>query len=74
MGKIEKDAMAIKTEKKIIKFAWLSIAMGIIMLVLGNIFDGNPVVDFMRGALPWILLGLMFLFAILYLSKDENAN
>lgn len=72
MEKIEKDAMAVKAEKKIIKFAWISIVLGVIVIILGNIFEGNPVIDFINGALPWILLGLMLLFAMLYLNEEEN--
>lgn len=72
MDKIEKDAMAVKAEKKVIKFAWVAIVLGIIMLVLGNIFEGNPFVDFINGALPWVLFGLMLLFSILYLNKDDK--
>lgn len=72
MDKIEKDAMAVKAEKKVIKFAWMAIVLGIIMLVLGNIFEGNPFVDFINGALPWVLFGLMLLFSILYLNKDDK--
>lgn len=72
MEKIERDAMAVKSEKKIIKFAWGSIVLGTVMLVLGNLFRGNPFIDFINGALPWVLLGLMFLFAILYLNKEEK--
>lgn len=36
-------------------------------------FEGNPLIDFMNGALPWVLLGLMLLLAILYLNKEEKA-
>lgn len=72
--KIEKDTMTVKVEKRIIKYAWISIILGVIMLVLGNIFKGNPFIDFLNGALPWVLLALMFLFAILYLDKVEKKN
>ena len=72
MEKIEKDAMAVKVEKKIIKFAWISIVLGVIVIILGNIFEDNPVIDFINGALPWILLGLMLLFAMLYLNKENR--
>ena len=41
-------------------------------MILGEIIEGNPFIDFMNGALPWILLGLMLLFAILYLNKEEK--
>ena len=74
MKKIEKDANAVKAEKNIIKFAWLSIVIGTILIILGEIFEGNPLIDFMNGALPWILLGLMLLFALLYLNKEEKNN
>ena len=72
MEKIEKDTFAIQREKKIIRFAWISIALGIIMLVIGNVFDGNPVIDFIEGALPWMLLALTILFEILYLNKEDR--
>ena len=44
------------------------------MIILGNVFDGNPFIDFISAALPWVLLGLMVLFAILYLNKFDNAD
>ena len=72
LKKVERDAAAAKAEKKIIKFAWISIVIGTILIILGEILEGNPFIDFMNGALPWVLLGLMFLFAILYLNKEEK--
>ncbi len=72
MKKIERDVIVVKTEKKIIKFAWMSIVIGFIMLLLRNIFKGNAFVDFINGALPWLLLSLMFLFTILYLNEEKN--
>ena len=72
LKKIEKDVRTAKAEKRIIKFALISIVIGTILIILGEIFEGNPLIDFMNGALPWILLGLMFLFAILYLHKEEK--
>lgn len=72
MKKIERDSRSVKAEKKIVKFAWISILIGTILIILGEIFEGNPFIDFMNGALPWVLLGLMFLFAILYLNKEEK--
>ena len=72
MDKIESDARAVKAGKKLTRFAFISIAIGVITLILGVIFQGNPVIDFIKGALPWVLLGLMFLFAILYLDNDKK--
>ena len=72
LKKVERDVGAVKAEKKLIKFAWISIVIGTILIILGEIFEGNPLIDFMNGALPWVLLGLMFLFAILYLNKEEK--
>lgn len=71
--KMEKDAEKIKTEKRIIKYAWISILAGVVMLTLANMFEGNPVVEFLNGAIPWVLLGLTFLFWILSLNK-QNAK
>ncbi len=72
LKKIEKDVRTVKAEKQIIRFAWISIVIGTILIILGEIFKGNPFIDFMNGALPWILLGLMILSAILYLNKEEK--
>ncbi|MCI8684397.1 MAG: helix-turn-helix transcriptional regulator [Lachnospiraceae bacterium] len=73
LKKIEKDTKAVKAEKKIIKFAWISIVTGTILIILGEIFEGNPLIDFINGALPWVLLSLILLSAILYLNKEEKA-
>lgn len=72
LKKIEKDVRGVKAEKKIIIFAWISIVIGTILIIVGEIFEGNPFIDFINGAFPWVLLGLMFLFAILYLNKEEK--
>lgn len=72
MKKIERETRAAQAEKKIIKFAWISIVSGAVLMILGEIFEGNPVVDFVGGALPWVLLGVMFLSAILYLNQEEK--
>lgn len=69
MDKIEKDIEISKTEKKIIKYAWISILVGVIILILDNVFEGNPIIEFLGGATPWILLALTFLFWILSLNK-----
>lgn len=61
-----------KAQKSIFKYAFISIAIGIIILVLEELFDSNPVIDFLKGAAPWVLLGLSFLFAFLYLDKQEE--
>ena len=74
MEKIERDVVVVKAEKKVIKFAWISIVIGTIMMILGKLFMGNPYIDFINGALPWVLLALMFLFAILYLNKEGKSD
>lgn len=72
MDKIEKDIEIRKTEKKIIKYAWISILVGVIILILDNAFEGNPIIEFLGGATPWILLALTFLFWILSLNKQNT--
>lgn len=72
MAKIEKDIEIRKTEKNIIKYAWISVLAGVIILTLSNIFEGNPVIEFLSGALPWVLLGLTFLFWLLSLNKQTT--
>ena len=72
MDKIEKDIEISKTEKKIIKYARISILVGVIILILDNAFEGNPIIEFLGGATPWILLALTFLFWILSLNKQNT--
>ena len=72
MDKIEKDIEISKAEKKIIKYAWISILVGVIILILDNAFEGNPIIEFLGGATPWILLALTFLFWILSLNKQNT--
>lgn len=69
MEKIEKDAEISKTERKIVNYAMVSILSGIMILVLCKIYEGNPVIQFLNGAIPWIFLGLTFLFWIMSLHK-----
>ena len=71
LNKIERDMKVAKAENNVIKFVWISIVIGVVMIILGNVFDGNPFIDFISAALPWVLLGLMVLFAILYLNKEN---
>ena len=72
MEKIEKDMKLVKAEKKVVRYGFISVAVGVVILVLGELFEGNPVIDFLNGAAPWILLGFAFLFAILYLDKQKE--
>lgn len=69
MEKIEKDAEISKTERKILNYAMVSILSGIMVLVLCKIYEENPVIQFLNGAIPWIFLGLTFLFWIMSLHK-----
>jgi len=72
IDKIEKDIEKSKIEKSIIKYAWISILAGMIILILGIVFEENFVLKFLSGAIPWILLGLTFLFWILSLNKQNT--
>ena len=58
--------------KKSIFFGLGLTRAGKVMIILGNVFDDNPFIDFISAALPWVLLGLMVLFAILYLNKEND--
>lgn len=70
--KFEKDAEMSKARKKIIKYAWICFLTGAVILALGIVFEGNPIIEFVNGAIPWILLGLTFLFWILSLNKQNK--
>lgn len=72
MNKIEKDVMNKVAEKKLVRFAWISIVLGTILIILSELFEGNPFIDFISGALPWLLLGFLLIFALLYLNKEDE--
>lgn len=72
MDKIERDIEIGKAERRVIKYAWISVLAGIILLILGNVFDGNPVFAFLKGAVPWVLLGLTLLFWLLSLNRQNE--
>ncbi len=54
LNKIERDMKVAKAENNVIKFAWISIVIGVVMIILGNVFDDNPFIDFISAALPWV--------------------
>ena len=70
LNKIERDMKVAKAEYHVHLHVSISIGLGVDMLILGNVFDGNPFIDFISAALPWVLLGLMVLFAILYAAVN----
>ncbi len=72
MRKIEKDADIQKVERKLIKFAFIGIFIWTALFILQLVFEGNPVIDFLYGATPGLLLGLTFLSFILYLDKQKS--
>ena len=51
LNKIERDMKVAKAENNVIKFAWISIVIGVVMIILGNVFDDNPFIDFISAAL-----------------------
>ncbi len=72
MNKIEKDMKMSRAEKKILKLAGVSILLGVIVFALGKAFIGSPVVEFLEGATPWVLLGLTYLFWLLSMDKQGD--
>lgn len=71
---MEKEAEQRKAEKTVLTVAWISILVGIIVLILGHALEGYPVVDFFSGATPWVLLGVTFLLWILSLNRQSKQN
>lgn len=72
MEKIEKDAEIQKVEKKLIKYAFIGIFIWVAIFILHLIVDGNPIIDFLYGATPGLLLAVTILSFILYLDKQKN--
>lgn len=71
MEKIKKDDERSRTMKKMFRFAWFSVAAGAVMMILGQIFEGNPAIEFINGALPWVLLGILFLMSFIYFDSAQ---
>lgn len=71
---MEKEAEQRKAEKTVLTVAWISILVGILVLILGHALEGYPVVDFLSGATPWVLLGVTFLLWILSLNRQSKQN
>lgn len=59
-------------QRKLIKFAFIGIFIWVAILILHLFFDGNPVIDFLYGATPGLLLGLTLLSFVLYLDKQKS--
>lgn len=59
-------------QRKLIKFAFIGIFIWTALFILQLVFEGNPVIDFLYGATPGLLLGLTLLSFILYLDKQKN--
>lgn len=72
MKKIEKDTKLAKIQKNFIFAAWCIITIYAVIALLTIFLKGNPVIDFLSGAAPGILLGVSFLLGILSLNKLET--
>ena len=72
MEKIEKDAEIQKVERKLIKYSGIGIFFWVAIFVLHLIVDDNPVIDFLYGATPGLLLAVTILSFILYLDKQKS--
>ena len=59
-------------QRKLIKFAFIGIFIWTALFILQLVFEGNPVIDFLYGATPGLLLGLTLLSFILYLDKQKS--
>ena len=74
LRKIERDEERRKTEKTVFAVAWVSILLGGIVLILGNLLEGYPIVEFLSGATPWVLLGITFLLWMLSLNRGNQTS
>lgn len=64
MEKIEKDSKLAKVQKNFIIFAWCAILFYVLVLLLELFFEGHPVVDFLNGLTPGLLLGITFAYSM----------
>ncbi len=66
--KLKQDARATAMIRKIIRFAWCSIAAGVLLLILHAIFSDSAILALLLGALPWILFSVMLVWIVLFLT------
>ena len=71
---MEQEAEQRKAEKTVLKVAWGSISVGILVLILGQVFGGAPAVEFLSGATPWVLLGVTFLLWMLSVNRQSKKH
>lgn len=71
---MEQEAEQRKAEKTVLKVAWGSILVGILVLILGQVFGGAPAVEFLSGATPWVLLGVTFLLWMLSVNRQSKKH
>ncbi len=74
IDKIEKDQRSAAAAKRLVRFRWISVTLGMAALILAQCFEGNPAVDFIEGALPWVLLGLVLAFGAAYLQQERESG
>lgn len=74
MKKIEKDTKLAKIQKNFIYAAWCIIAIYAVIALHSIFFKGIPIIEFLSGAAPGILLGVSFLLGILSMNKLETTE
>jgi transcriptional regulator with XRE-family HTH domain len=74
IDKIERDERSAAADRKLFRFGWIAVVLGMAVLVLSQCFEGNPAIDFIDGALPWVLLGLAIAFGAAYLQKEKETD
>ena len=72
MKKIEKDTKLAKIQKNFFYAAFGLLILYCVMAMLHFWFEGNPVIDFLFGATPGVLLGLSFAFTMVSFNKLET--
>lgn len=61
LERLRRDAADRRRERRILRFGWTAVLLGAAALVLDSLWGENPVLDFARAALPWLLLGTALL-------------
>lgn len=64
MKKIEKDTKLAKVQKHFILYAWGAIIFYAAVAMLYYFFEGTPVIDFLYGMTPGLLLGITFAYSM----------
>lgn len=68
---LEQEAHTRRLRRRLLLVGWVVAAASALLVLLEALVE-NPVLAFLTAALPWVLLGVAFLFLWLWLGKGSD--